>query len=749
MAFRFILILLFFSQLLMASESADSLETILNQTSGNKKLVLLLELTGKYKSSNANLCIKYGEAALLLGDSLLNDSAVAKAHLDLGEAFKLTGNFPEAIHHTDEAMKLYKKKGNNEKVMVSINQLGLIYQQKNDLEKANEYYNQVLREINRILIDDPENENFQKYYLTAQNNIGLILILKENYDSAGQYYNKLLLEIDSSDFENQQNILGNLGYIYSKSGEYDKALVTTERLLSISRQLKDKNIEARALMQIGNMYYYKGDNLKALDFYKQSYDLNNQVGNKTTGAWCANNIASVYERMGDYENAVIYFQKSLSIKEDLNDLTGIANTLGNIGLVYSEWKNYESADEYFRKSLKISLNKHIKEDVAKQCINLANNFLSMEKIDSALSYYQTANQYIDSIQDRRLKVEALNGLGLVYSEKKQDFNTAIGYLKKASLLARELGSDYLIANTDLALGKAYFNSGSFPTAKSYLRNALFYAKSSQSHDIKIDALLFMSKLYEATGDIGKSLKTIQEYIKVKDSVFNSENTEIIANLQTRYETEKKEKENIELKKNNEIQGITLKKKRNLINFMAIGISLISLLMIFIFFLYRNKSIALKNLVTKNLELARCDRVVLEKGNFVPEQVYEQVQDSETSDLQKELELINRFNTYLSEEKPYLYGRITIEDFCSPLSTNRTYLSKAINSVYRKSFSTIINEMRVRAARQMLADRKFAHISVEGIGEMAGYASRVVFYKNFKKITGLSPSYFRDSIKTQL
>ena len=164
-------------------------------------------------------------------------------------------------------------------------------------------------------------------------------------------------------------------------------------------------------------------------------------------------------------------------------------------------------------------------------------------------------------------------------------------------------------------------------------------------------------------------------------------------------------------------------------------------------MFRFKSRAYKSLVQKNLELAQCDRKILESGEIIPLSVKEKgSRDSKDSnELTKELEIIEKFNAYLSEEKPYLFGDINIEEVSAQLETNRTYLSRAINTVFNKSFNTIINEFRIRTARQLLTDEKYSHLSIEGIGQMAGYHSRTAFINNFKKITGLTPSYFKGSI----
>ena len=177
--------------------------------------------------------------------------------------------------------------------------------------------------------------------------------------------------------------------------------------------------------------------------------------------------------------------------------------------------------------------------------------------------------------------------------------------------------------------------------------------------------------------------------------------------------------------------------------MAIGIISALVLLSIIFVLYRKRDLAYKILMKKNLELAKCDREILEKGDLIHPDILKK-SDSNEPGFKNDIDLIQKFNSFLTGEKPYLLNNINIDDICSKIGTNRTYLSNALKSVYNKSFNTIINEHRIRVARQILTDPKYDHISIEGIGEMVGYKTRAAFHLNFKKHTGLTPSYFQAS-----
>ena len=91
----------------------------------------------------------------------------------------------------------------------------------------------------------------------------------------------------------------------------------------------------------------------------------------------------------------------------------------------------------------------------------------------------------------------------------------------------------------------------------------------------------------------------------------------------------------------------------------------------------------------------------------------------------------------------------LEKLAKKIHSNRTYLSDAINSHYQKSFSQWLNEIRVFESKKRLASSDFDHYSIEGIAKDVGFASISTFNANFKKITGITPSYFRKNRTTPL
>ena len=99
-----------------------------------------------------------------------------------------------------------------------------------------------------------------------------------------------------------------------------------------------------------------------------------------------------------------------------------------------------------------------------------------------------------------------------------------------------------------------------------------------------------------------------------------------------------------------------------------------------------------------------------------------------------------------EEKAFCKSDITIMDLSKYVGTNRTYLSKYINTVYGQSFRNWIAELRVEEAKKMLVEQ---HISLTEMAACLGFSSSSTFSRTFTQITGVTPTTYRKTNKYKI
>jgi len=90
-------------------------------------------------------------------------------------------------------------------------------------------------------------------------------------------------------------------------------------------------------------------------------------------------------------------------------------------------------------------------------------------------------------------------------------------------------------------------------------------------------------------------------------------------------------------------------------------------------------------------------------------------------------------------KWYLEPGLSIRDVAARLSTNETYLSRALNHGIGKNFNRFINELRVDYAKELIrADAG----DLLNIAMDSGFNSKATFNRVFRDISGETPSAFR-------
>ncbi len=95
---------------------------------------------------------------------------------------------------------------------------------------------------------------------------------------------------------------------------------------------------------------------------------------------------------------------------------------------------------------------------------------------------------------------------------------------------------------------------------------------------------------------------------------------------------------------------------------------------------------------------------------------------------------------LVTQRMYLNPTITIFDLSKELNCSHRLISASINQQYQKTFSGLVNDLRVEEAKTILKNNP-KNLTMEGVGLESGFNSRASFYRVFKQSTKLTPMEF--------
>ena len=97
---------------------------------------------------------------------------------------------------------------------------------------------------------------------------------------------------------------------------------------------------------------------------------------------------------------------------------------------------------------------------------------------------------------------------------------------------------------------------------------------------------------------------------------------------------------------------------------------------------------------------------------------------------------------INAEKLYLNQDLSMTTLAAETGLSNGYLSQIINQMEGKNFFEFINSYRVEEVIRLMKDPKFAHYSLLGLAQEAGFKSKSTFNPVFKRKTGQTPSEYR-------
>jgi two-component system, NarL family, sensor kinase len=253
----------------------------------------------------------------------------------------------------------------------------------------------------------------------------------------------------------------------------------------------------------------------------------------------------------------------------------VAVAYNNIAATYTETENFEPAAAYAQKA--IDANKAINDTLglANSYNSLANVYYMEEKDSLSLHYFREALAQRLLLNDSVGLFAGYKNLGAILFEMK-DTLQGIAYQHQSLLFIQKTDSARWLSGY-LTLAGVYFYSGNLSKAKLYLDSCALYVARSKAFDKLEDYYYTSYKYYQKTGNLQKAIDNFELYGNYRDSIISTSKNEQLAELNVKYEAEKKQKLIDQ-------QTFELTKKNQLLWFVAIGLLLVAIAG---YFIYKN------------------------------------------------------------------------------------------------------------------------------------------------------------------
>lgn len=394
---------------------------------------------------------------------------------------------------------------------------------------------------------------------------------------------------------------------------------------SLASVLKDTSAKSRALENIGWIYYRQGNWKKSFEHSSEAYQMAMAVGDKLQAARLMNNLGALYYEQMNYEKSIAHFKKGYGLATEVDDLYTRIRSLNNVALNFTQSGNQDSALYFAQKSIKLN------EDAG--------------------------SPYLTSFAHRVI--------GDVYLAK-GNFDTAQVILSKSLDLARAQKVKSFEAGVLHRLGNALFLGGKLREAKDVLSYSVKFCEEEGFLDELSKSHKYLAQVYEKEGNIQKAFAHLQSHQIYNDSLVNKSNRDRLSLLQGMFEENLEQSELELLKAQNENQAFRLASSKRNILILSLGLAVIAILLIRMYFL--------------NVSASKTNQDLVEKQKRIEEQ--NQALESQSAEL-----------STINETKNKLFS-ILGHDLRGPVGQVKSVVDLLVkNQLDQNEFETLISTLK--------------------------------------------------------
>lgn len=345
-----------------------------------------------------------------------------------------------------------------------------------------------------------------------------------------------------------------LGRLLSIKGENPEGLQHLLAAERIYKQLEESERVALTLENIGALYRRQSDYPNALEYYYNALELRERLANQAELINTLKNIGVINERLGQKKKAIRFYKRALLKSEERDDASETAINAVQLGNIYASAGETDEALQFMNTALEASRRLPGEHASATILLEISDLYKNAKSYQQALAANQEALSLARGMSDKSLQALAMKNIAVIHAEQ-GDLSSANSYLMQTLDLFRKSGRLEEVVKTQLQIARNYLEEEEPTKSLAVASKALDTAEEVQSFELSRQVLEILIEAYREKDDFEQALLAQKQMIAVKDSIFNQAKSRQIAEMQTRYETKKKEQEIALLQREKEQQAL--------------------------------------------------------------------------------------------------------------------------------------------------------------------------------------------------
>ena len=259
---------------------------------------------------------------------------------------------------------------------------------------------------------------------------------------------------------------------------------------------------------------------------------------------------------GNYDVALELYLETEKMFRKVHDTAGLCKVLNELTILYSKQKKFSYANEVSLRSLVLGKQTNNIDMLGNASDNRGMMFMRMAETDSAELYFRQALAYRQEIKDSIGLSYSLEYLSSVLSEKEQ-FTEARKLLETSLAIRQKKGDKLGEAMVVNNIGELLLQQNKPDEAIVQFAAARQLSRELQFKDLTANTYTMEAEAHHKLRNDAAAYTALQSYVSIHDELLNEKRTAAMEELQTRYDTEKKEQQNKLLSEENKIKSLQI------------------------------------------------------------------------------------------------------------------------------------------------------------------------------------------------
>ncbi|NLR58091.1 hypothetical protein HGH93_08255 [Chitinophaga polysaccharea] len=413
---------------------------------------------------------------------------------------------------------------------------------------------------------------------------------------------------------------------------------------------QNDTVKINLLNQLARNYFAQNANM-ATQYAVSAMQLSDSLHFTKGKIWALRNQALVENTRGNLDHQMQLTLNALKLAEQDNDSYTLGVLNNDVGNIFIELNSPRDALAYLKKSLEIKEKRREKSEIGKTLNNIGSAYITLQLHDSAMYYLEKAEQIKIALHDQRGLAFTYENMGIV-SMLQSHYDKALHYHLLSEAYYREANNLPGVAKASLNLAEVQIMLGDLKEADKNLDKA--QALNQQLGNVKNEMIYYKIRyeLDSARKDYAAALRNYKEFSTRNIDFFNAEKGRQISRSQEKYESEKKQRENIILKKEQHMHLATIQQQRVLVLSAAALFLALLLITVMVYRLYKRQQELYLELNNKNREVSMQNRIILEQNSTLENlnQVKDKIFSVISHDLRSPLAILEGLLFLLKDEK---------------------------------------------------------------------------------------------------